>query len=80
MRAPTGPLLALAPPPGTPARRPAHAPPGLPVLIPLPCAPPPREAGAHGGDRPRPGQRPSRALVCRVGSAPAGSCGHGCFG
>lgn len=53
----------------------------------LPWGPPgrgPRPAPGGGrarqGAGARPGHRLSRALVCRVGSAPAGSSGQGCLG
>ncbi|MEW2514846.1 SPW_0924 family protein [Streptomyces sp. NPDC046870] len=36
--------------------------------------------GVRAGGGARRGQRPSRAVVCRVGSAVAGSSGHGCLG
>jgi hypothetical protein len=66
----------------------------LPALgVPHPRCPPPRPRAVRGGPRPTPrragtgprrrhrtGHRLSRALVCRVGSAPAGSSGHGCLG
>lgn len=44
--------------------------------------PAPRRAGRRAGGRAgaRPGQRLRRAFVCRVGSAAAGSSGHGCLG
>ncbi|CAK7285485.1 hypothetical protein SGPA1_31358 [Streptomyces misionensis JCM 4497] len=60
-------VRALLPAPGPDAPSAAFRAPSWPHL----AEPPPPTV---------PGQRPSRALVCRVGSAPAGSCGHGCFG
>ncbi len=55
---------------------------GSAVPLPLPrgAQPPPGRPGPHGGGGTGAGQRLSRAFVCRVGSAVAGSSGRGCLG
>jgi len=52
------------------------------VAVPPGRGPRPAPGGgrARQGAGARPGHRLSRALVCRVGSAPAGSSGQGCLG